>query len=45
MTIADDEVQDIIWMASTPRGLLVGTRSARYLVGQASADQPLAGDT
>ena len=44
VTIADDEVQDIIWMASTPRGLLVGTRSAEYLVGQASANQPLAGD-
>ena len=44
VTIADDEVQDIIWMASTPLGLLVGTRSAEYLVGQASANQPLAGD-
>jgi hypothetical protein len=41
LTIADDEVQDVRWMVSHPRGLVVGTASAEFLVGQASNNEPL----
>ena len=44
VTIADDEVQHIRWMVSTPRGLLVGTASAEFLLVPASTNQPMAGD-